>query len=166
TLLRLPFCLKSFFAFQTGQSRFSRKHFDNFTLDIINNTLYMDMVTTRTIHRGFKVLLDFQMRFEKGTSYQRLFAHILDPCAVVSSVRTNIFKSWFDSMLRNGNFMYNCPVPKGHYFLQGWKMDSTQVPHYMLPGNYCVSAHFFYGKLKTKQEDFVLDLNVYAALKA
>lgn len=69
-------------------------------------------------------------------------------------------------MLRHGNFMYNCPVPKGHYFLQGWKMDSTQVPHYMLPGNYCVSAHFFYGKLKSKQEDFVLDLNVYAALKA
>ncbi|KAH8286399.1 hypothetical protein KR054_008422, partial [Drosophila jambulina] len=149
-----------------GQSRFSTTHFENFTLDIINNTLYMDMTTAKTVHRGLKVLIDVQLRLDKGKSYQRLFAHIVDTCAVVSSVRTNLFKSWFESMLKHGNFMYNCPVPAGHYFLHDWKLDSQLVPQYMLPGDYCVTAHFFYGKHKSKQEDVVLDLDVYALLRA
>ncbi|KAH8270220.1 hypothetical protein KR018_005985, partial [Drosophila ironensis] len=149
-----------------GKCQFSPRHFRNFTLDIINNTLYMDMITARTIPRGLKVLLDVQISLDKGTRFQRLFAHILDTCAVVSSVKTNIFKSWFDSMLKHGNFMYNCPVPPGHYFLENWKMDSPLIPRYMLPGNYCIAAHFFYGKHKSKQEDSMLDLNVFALLKA
>lgn len=126
----------------------------------------MDMINAKAIHRGLKVLIDVQISLDMGKSYQRLFAHILDTCAVVSSVKTNLFKSWFDSMLKHGNFMYNCPVPEGHYFLRDWKLDSHLIPHYMLPGDYLVTAHFFYGKLKSKQEDFVLDLDVYALLRA
>ncbi|XP_017019300.1 uncharacterized protein [Drosophila kikkawai] len=150
----------------TGRYRFGITHFKNFTLEIINNTLYMDMITAKTIHRGLKVLIDVQLSLDKGKSYQRLFAHILDCCAVVSSVKTNLFKSSFESMLKRGNFMYNCPVPAGVYFLHDWKLDSHLVPHYMLPGDYCVTAHFFYGKHKSKQEDVVLDLDVYALLRA
>ncbi|XP_017042184.1 uncharacterized protein LOC108088747 [Drosophila ficusphila] len=149
----------------TGKCRFSTSHFKNFTLEIRNNTLFMDMVTSKSIHRGFKVLIDTQISLDKGRSYQRLFAHILDTCGVVSSLKSNLFKSWFDSMLSHGNFMVNCPVPAGHYFLRDWKLDSQLVPSYLLPGQYCVSAHFFYGKHKSKQEDFVLDLDVYALLK-
>ncbi|KAI8037767.1 hypothetical protein M5D96_009267 [Drosophila gunungcola] len=128
--------------------------------------MLMDMVTSKTIHRGLKVLIDTQISLDKGRSYQRIIAHILDTCGVVSSVRTSTFKSWFDSMLRHGNFMVNCPVPAGHYFLNGWKLDSQSVPHYLLPGDYRVSAHFFYGKHKSKREDFVLELVVYALLQA
>ncbi|KAH8258847.1 hypothetical protein KR038_010690, partial [Drosophila bunnanda] len=149
-----------------GQCRFSTTHFENFTLEIINNTLSMDMTTAKTIPRGLKVLIDVQLSLDKGKSYQRLFAHILDTCAVVSSLRTNLFKSWFESMLQHSNFMHNCPVPVGHYFLHDWKLDSQLVPKYMLPGDYCVTAHFFYGKHKSKQEEHVLDLDVYALVKA
>ncbi|XP_017084231.1 uncharacterized protein LOC108116725 [Drosophila eugracilis] len=150
----------------TGKCKFSRNHFENFTLEIKNNTLFMDMITSKTIHRGLKVLIDTQITLDKGRSYQRLFAHILDTCSVISPVRGNLFKSWFDSMLKHGNFMVNCPVPAGNYFLRDWKLDSQLVPHYLLPGDYCISAHFFYGKLKSKQEDFFLDIEVYALLKA
>ncbi|KAH8380602.1 hypothetical protein KR009_011614 [Drosophila setifemur] len=149
----------------TGKCRFSRKHFENFALDITNNTLFMDMVTAKTITRGLKVLLDVQISLDTGKSYQRLFAHILDTCGIVSSVKSNLFKSWFESMLKQRNFMQNCPVPPGHYFLHDWKMDSPLIPIYMMPGNYCVSGHFFYGKHKSKQEDFMLDIDVFAILK-
>ncbi|XP_039230151.1 uncharacterized protein LOC120320448 isoform X2 [Drosophila yakuba] len=150
----------------TGKCKFSPTYFQNFTLEIRNNTLYMDMTTSKPIHRGLKVFLNTQISLDKGRSYQRLFAHILDTCGVVSSVRGNLFKSWFDSMLKHGNFMVNCPVPAGHYFLRDWKLDSQLVPHYLLPGDYCITAHFFFGKHKSKQEDFFLDLEVFALLKA
>ncbi|XP_068148990.1 uncharacterized protein [Drosophila tropicalis] len=151
--------------FQTGECNFSRKYFNNFTLTIKNNTVSMDMITIRPFTRGFRALIDFQISLGNSKNYQRVFAHILDVCSIVSSVRSNIFKSWFESMLQHGNFMYNCPVTGGHYFLHNWKLDSRLVPHYMYAGDYRVKAHFFYGKHKTKQEDFVLDIIFYAQLK-
>ncbi|XP_041447766.1 uncharacterized protein LOC111072271 [Drosophila obscura] len=150
----------------TGKCRFNEKHFNNFTLEVINNTIYLDMVMPRTINRGLKVLIDFQISLDKRKSYQRLFAYILDVCAVVSSVKSSMFKSWFLSVLEHGNFMANCPVPAGHYFLRNWKLDSNLVPHYMIAGDYRVFAHFFYGKHKTRHEDFVLDMDIYAVMKA
>ncbi|XP_022219702.2 uncharacterized protein LOC111072272 [Drosophila obscura] len=149
----------------TGKCRFNEKYFDNFTLEIVNNTMELDMVTPRTIHRGLKVLIDVQISLDKEKSYQRLFAHILDTCSIVSSVRTSMFKSWFDSMRKHGNFMTNCPVPAGHYFLRNWKLESNLVPHYLMPGDYRVLVHFFYGKQKTSHEEFVLDMDIYAMIR-
>ncbi|XP_032573137.1 uncharacterized protein LOC116800887 [Drosophila sechellia] len=166
TIVSLIFVHKLAITGAAGKCKFSPTYFENFTLEIKNNTLFMDMTTSKPIHRGLKVLLNTQISLDKGRSYQRLFAHILDTCGVVSSVRGNLFKSWFDSMLKHGNFMVNCPVPAGHYFLRDWELDSHLVPHYLLPGDYCITAHFFFGKHKSKQEDFFLDLEVYALLKA
>ncbi|XP_034122885.1 uncharacterized protein LOC117580438 [Drosophila guanche] len=153
---------QSSFIFQTGKCRFNEKYFDNFTMTIVNNTLDLDMVTPRTIPRGLKVLIDVQISLDMGKSYQRLFAHILDTCNVVSSVKTSIFKSWFESMRKHGNFMANCPVPEGQYFLRNWKLDSQLVPNYLMPGDYRVLVHFFYGKQKTNHEEFALDMDIYA----
>ncbi|XP_034122884.1 uncharacterized protein LOC117580437 [Drosophila guanche] len=149
-----------------GKCRFNEKHFNNFTLEIVNNTLYLDMVTPTTISRGLKVLMDVQISLDKRKSYQRLFAYVLDICAVVSSVKSSMFKSWFQSILERGNFMTNCPVPPGHYFLHNWKLDSQLVPHYLMVGDYRVFCHFFYGKHKSIHEDFVLDMDIYAVMKA
>ncbi|XP_026848193.1 uncharacterized protein LOC6603415 [Drosophila persimilis] len=149
----------------TGNCSFNEKYFDNFTLAIVNNTMELDMVTPRTIPRGLKALIDVQISLDKGKSYQRLFAHVLDTCSIVSSVRTSMFKSWFESMRDHGNFMTNCPVPPGHYFLRNWRLDSQLVPHYLMPGDYRVLAHFFFGKQKTKHEDVALDMDIYALVR-
>ncbi|XP_062136659.1 uncharacterized protein LOC133845976 [Drosophila sulfurigaster albostrigata] len=150
---------------QSGESKFSPKYFQNFTIDIINNTLNLEMTTIKPFTRGFKVHLDFSISLGKTKHYQSVFSHIIDTCGVVSAVKNNIFKSWFQSMLEHGNFMYNCPVVVGQYFLRNWKLDGELVPHYLYAGDYRVKGHFFFGKLKSKHEDFVLDLTIFALLK-
>ncbi|KAH8260980.1 hypothetical protein KR044_001347 [Drosophila immigrans] len=161
----INFNKKSSVLIQSGESKFSPKYFDNFTIDIINNTLNLDMITTKPFTRGFKVLVDFSISLGKTKHYQSVFSHIIDTCGVVASVKSSIFQSWFKTMVEHGNFMYNCPVVVGHYFLRNWKLDTQLVPHYLYAGDYRVKGHFFFGKLKTKQEDFVLDLIVFAVLK-
>ncbi|XP_023036567.1 uncharacterized protein LOC111519522 [Drosophila willistoni] len=164
-LLFLPAIGAKSLIIQTGECNFSRKYYENFTLSIVNNSVSMDMITIRKLQRGIKVFIDFEISLGNSKNYQRVFAHIIDVCGIVSSVRNNIFKSWFESMLQHGNFMYNCPVTEGHYFLHDWKLDSRLVPHYLNVGDYRIKSHFFYGKQKSKHEDFVLDIIVYAQLK-
>ncbi|XP_064545040.1 uncharacterized protein LOC135433039 [Drosophila montana] len=145
--------------------KYNPNYFENFTMNIINNTLNLDMMIKKPLTRGFKSHVDFSISLGKAKHYQRVFAHVLDTCGIVSALQNNIFKTWFKSMLNHGNFMLNCPVPEGHYFLRNWKLDSQLVPQYLYAGDYRVSSHFFFGKLKTKQEEFVLDMTIFAILK-
>lgn len=157
---------KSSIQFQSGQSKYSPKYFDNFSMSIVNNSLNLEMTTKKLLTRGFKVHVDFCLSLGNTKNYQSVFTHVMDTCGVVSAVKSNIFKTWFKTMLKHGNFMYNCPVPPGHYFLRNWKLDASLVPQYLYTGDYRVTGHFFYGKFKTSQEDFVLDMTVFALLKA
>lgn len=159
------YIVKSSVLIQNGQYKYSPNYFENFTLSIINNTINLDMIMKKPLNRGFKSLVDFSISLGKAKHYQRVFAHVLDTCGIVSALQNNIFKTWFKSMLNHGNFMLNCPVPEGHYFLRNWKLDSQLVPQYLYAGDYRVSTHFFFGKLKTKQEEFVLDMTIFAILK-
>ncbi|KAH8419566.1 hypothetical protein KR222_006572, partial [Zaprionus bogoriensis] len=160
------FYMKSSVVFQTGESKYSRKYYDNFSMSIINNTLNLDMIIKEPLAQGFKVRLDFSISLGRAKNYQSVFSHIIDLCGVVSAVKSNIFKTWYKSMLDHGNFMNNCPVSEGHYFLHNWKLDPQLVPQYLFAGDYRVSSYFFFGKLKSKQEEFVLDMIVFALLKA
>ncbi|KAH8406086.1 hypothetical protein KR215_004844, partial [Drosophila sulfurigaster] len=162
---KLEFSLKSSFVMQSGECKYSPKFFDNFTITITNNTLNLDMITKKRLTRGFKVQLDFSISLGKSKKYQSVFTHIMDTCKAVAAVKNNIFKSWFLSMLKHGNFMYNCPVVEGHYFVRNWQLESQLIPQYLHGGNYRVTGHFFFGKFKTKSEQFVLDMIVFAFLK-
>ncbi|XP_030385962.1 uncharacterized protein LOC115632845 [Scaptodrosophila lebanonensis] len=156
---------RSSVSFLTGESTYNKKFFDNFTLSIVNNTLCLDLDIIKPLSRGFRAHIEFQLSLGRSKKYQRVFAHVLDVCEVVTTIKNNIFKSWFQSMLQHGNFMYNCPVAKGHYFLHNWRLESRLVPTYLYAGDYRVKAHFFYGKHRSKLEDFIVDLIVYAQLK-
>ncbi|XP_017954937.1 uncharacterized protein LOC108650332 [Drosophila navojoa] len=151
--------------FQSGECKFNPKFFDNFTIRTVNNTVNLEMVTKRSFDRGFNVHVDFSIKMSKADRYQRVFAHTMDACAVTMALKKNIFKAWFQSMLAHGNFIYHCPVPPDHYYLRNWKVDPKLVPQYLNAGSYRVTGHFFYGKLKSKYEDPVLDIIVYTLLK-
>lgn len=155
------FNAKSSISLESGECKYSPKYFENFTMSIINNSLNLDMITRRPLSRGFKVHVDFSVSLGKTKNYQSVFNHIMDTCGVVAAVKNNIFKTWFNSMLKHGNFMSNCPVHVGHYFLHDWKVDSSMFPRYLYAGDYRITGHFFYGKYKTNQEDFVLDMTVF-----
>lgn len=157
--------MKSSVTIHSGGCKYNPKYFDNFTMSIVNNTINLDMITKKTFDRGYNVHVDFAIRLSRTKQYQRVFAHTMDTCGVVSTIKRNIFKAWFQSMWDRSNFVHSCPVTKGHYFLHNWKVDPQLVPQYLSAGDYRITCHFFYGKLKSKQEEFVIDLTTYAILK-
>lgn len=151
---------------QAGESKYSHNYFENFNMSIINNTLNLDMMIRKPLTHGLKMRVDFSISLGKSKHYQSVFANIVDVCGVVSAIHNNIFKTWFQSMLEHGNFMYNCPVTEGHYFLRNWRMEAHMVPQYLYAGDYRVNCHMFFGKLKTKHEDFVVEMKIFALLKS
>ncbi|XP_043071278.1 uncharacterized protein LOC6556891 [Drosophila grimshawi] len=124
----------------SGKYKHNPNYFHNFTLNIINNTVNLDMATKKPFGHGFNVHVDFAINLVKTNNYQRVFAHTMDTCSVVSTVKKNIFKAWFQSMLDHGNFLYKCPVAEGHYYLRNWKLDPNLVPQYLHAGNYRVTG--------------------------
>lgn len=144
--------------FVSSNCTYSPKQFKNFTVSITGKTLSIDMDLARPITRGFKAFLDYKIRMPNAKSYQTIFTRLVDVCATVSSVKDGIIKSWFKSMAEYGNFMKNCPVEVGNYYLRNWKMGSSVAHHFLHPGDYRSTVEFFYGKHRTKTEDRVLTI--------
>ncbi|XP_043071277.1 uncharacterized protein LOC122322571 [Drosophila grimshawi] len=150
--------------FKNASSTFNPKYFKNFTIYVINQTLNLDMDVKLPIQRGFKVHVDYQLRVANAKNFQTLFSHNIDLCATVSNVKEGLLKSWFKSMTKHGNFMHNCPVEVGHYYLHNWKMGTTMTHQFLYPGEYRGRADFFYGKYKTKTEERTLSFILEAVL--
>ncbi|XP_068148987.1 uncharacterized protein [Drosophila tropicalis] len=143
---------------------FNPKYFKNYTLFIINNTMNMDMYLNRQIQRGFKAHIDYQLRLANAKNFQTVFSHNTDVCAIVTSVRDSLFKSWFLDMSKHGNFMYSCPVEIGHYYMRNWRMGGSMTHRFLMPGEYRGKAFFFYGKYKAKSYDECLVMTIDAIL--
>ncbi|XP_065362135.1 uncharacterized protein LOC135955705 [Calliphora vicina] len=140
--------------------RWSPNYFSNFTTYLENNSVYVDINIIKLIDNGFKGHIEFQIRLEGSKHYQTLFSYTLDICNMVISFKNTIFKKWFRSFLKYGNFMQNCPVYSGHYYLNGWKLDPVLIPTYLYAGDYRIKGYGFYGKYKSKEEDFVLAVDL------
>ncbi|XP_016971209.1 uncharacterized protein LOC108038857 [Drosophila rhopaloa] len=150
--------------FVTGSCSYSPKYFKNFSLTIVENLMNMDMDLNRPIQRGFKAHFDIQLRLANAKNFQSMFNQKNDVCAVTSSVKNSLFKSWFKDMTKYSNFMYNCPVEVGHYYLRNWRMGSSMTHKFLIPGEYRGKVSFFYGKYGTKSFEEALNLTIDAIL--
>ncbi|KAH8286393.1 hypothetical protein KR054_008415, partial [Drosophila jambulina] len=150
--------------FLTGNCTFNPKYFKNFTLTIVDNMMNMDMHLNRPIQRGFKANFDIQLRLANAKNFQTVFNQKNDVCAVTGSVKNSLFKTWFRDMTRNSNFMYNCPVEVGQYYLHNWRMGSSLTHKFLIPGEYRGQLSFFYGKYKTKSYEEALSLSIESIL--
>ncbi|XP_002028415.2 uncharacterized protein LOC6603437 [Drosophila persimilis] len=150
--------------FLAGNCSYNPKYFKNFSLTISRNMMNMDMDLNRPILRGFRVHIDIQLRLANAKNFQSVFSQVNDVCAVTSTVKNSLFKSWFKDMTKHGNFMYNCPVQMGHYYMHDWRMGSAMTHRFLIPGEYRGKLGFFYGKYKTRSYDETLTLMIDAIL--
>ena len=127
----------------------------NFTSSLQNNSIYVDLNVVRSIQSGYRAHIEFCIRLKGSKKYQTLFAYNLDVCSMVIGYKDTLFRKWFRSLLKCGNFMQNCPIPEGHYYLNGWHIESELMPIYLHPGDYLVKGYGFFGKYRSKDEDFV-----------
>ncbi|XP_030385959.1 uncharacterized protein LOC115632842 [Scaptodrosophila lebanonensis] len=148
--------------FKSINATFSPKHFHNFSITIKNNTVNMDMYIIRPLRRGYMAHLEYQMRLANAKLFQTIFSNKFDICNTVGSLKESIIKYWFKTMLKNGNFMQNCPVEVGHYYLHNWQMAVTH--RFLQPAEYRCIARTYYGKYKSKTEDHVITFQIEAEL--
>ncbi|XP_037956536.1 uncharacterized protein LOC119686131 [Teleopsis dalmanni] len=146
--------------FRSGCSNFSAKYFSNFTLKTVNNTISLDMYIIQPLKSGFKSYFEFQVRLSNSKNYQKLFNYQVDVCNMVASLKESLFKKWFASLRRYGNFVRNCPVPEGHYYINNWSWDSNLIPSFLHSGEYRIKGYGYYGTYKSKNEVMVVDYEV------
>ncbi|EDV52774.2 uncharacterized protein Dere_GG16268 [Drosophila erecta] len=146
--------------FVAGNSSYNPKYFKSFAMTIVNNTMNMDMHLNRPIQRGFKAHIDILLRLANAKNFQSMFSQKSDVCAVTSSVKNTLFKSWFKDMSKNSNFMYNCPVEVGHYYMHDWRMGSSMTHKFLIPGEYRGKLSFFYGKFGSKSFEEALRMTI------
>lgn len=118
-----------------------------------NNTLNLDMLIKKPFLEYTSISL--WVRERKGITKVFFFWHIINTCRVASAVKSNIFKTWFVSIVKHGMYLQ----------MNDWKLDPQLVPHYLYADDLSVTYHSYFGKLKSKTEDFVLDITISTKTK-
>lgn len=150
--------------FKTGDCNYNREIFSNFTLKIVNEKVKMDMLLIRNLILGLKAHLSFEFRLSKTNPYQSVFQHDINYCGLLKGSQNSLYRQWYLSMLKVGNFATSCPIQPGYYYLKEWKLDGSLVPSFLYLGDYRIGGSFFYGKYK-KSGKPLLECVVEAILK-
>ncbi|KAH8360606.1 hypothetical protein KR200_009924 [Drosophila serrata] len=150
--------------FRTGACKYDKSIFSNFTIQIIKTKLMMDMMLVTTLRQGLKAHLSFEFRLSKGKPYQSVYQHDMNYCALIKGAQESIYRRWFTSMLKVGNFATSCPITRGYYYLHGWTIDGSIVPSFLYLGDYRIGGTFFYGRFKRQMENPLLECSVEAVL--
>ncbi|KAH8286401.1 hypothetical protein KR054_008424, partial [Drosophila jambulina] len=150
--------------FRTGACKYDKSIFSNFTIRIIETKLMMDIILVTTLRQGLKAHLSFEFRLSKGKPYQSVYQHDMNYCALIKGAQESIYRRWFMSMLKVGNFATSCPISQGYYYLHGWTLDASIVPSFLYLGDYRIGGTFFYGRFKKQMENPLLECSVEAVL--
>ncbi|EDV52771.2 uncharacterized protein LOC6544203 [Drosophila erecta] len=140
------------------------KFFTTLNVTSVNSTFYADVYMPQDLKAGFRGHVDVQLRLSNAKKFQSLVQADNDYCELLSTFKDSLFRRWIKSVFKNSNLMENCPVPAGHYFVNGWHVDMGLVPSYLLSGDYLVNALFYYGKYRTKKQTFLLRCTVGATM--
>ncbi|XP_037948007.1 uncharacterized protein LOC119679617 [Teleopsis dalmanni] len=150
-----------FVEFHSAGASFNPDYFSNFTLHTTNNTMNVDMYIIQPLKSGFRAYFEFQLRMSNTRKYQQLFSYHIDVCTMVASLKVSLLKKWYNSLKRYGNFLSNCPVTEGHYYLKGWNWDPKLLPSFLHTGEYRIRGYGYYGIYKSKNEVMVVDCDVH-----
>ncbi|XP_011179984.2 uncharacterized protein LOC105210612 [Zeugodacus cucurbitae] len=147
-------------SFKSVHSRYNAHYFTNFTIQIVNDTIYNDFELIERLDPGVRCRLEFQLRIANSNIYQSLFDFDIDVCSTIIALKDHFLKSWYRSLLKFGNFMENCPFHADHYYLNGWLLEPALFPKYLYPGDYKMIAFIYNGQYKKKNMDFVMEVQL------
>ncbi|XP_055856735.1 uncharacterized protein LOC129919746 [Episyrphus balteatus] len=147
-------CISSYFKvissdvkFIATTRQFNPKFVSNFTTSIEKepNGLNVDITLIQPIIIDFYAFVDVQIRLRDSKIYQSLFTEEFDVCELVNNVLiNNLMKRWYRNLVKYGNFMENCPVPEGYYYLRGLVVEHSSLAMYLRPGDYRISGHGYF----------------------
>ncbi|XP_016971212.1 uncharacterized protein LOC108038861 [Drosophila rhopaloa] len=140
------------------------KFFSTLNVTAVNSTITADIELLQALKAGFRGHVDVQLRLSNAKNFQSLVQSDTDYCELLSTLKDSLFRRWVKSVTKNSNFMENCPVPAGHYYLKAWHVDMGLVPSYLLSGDYRLRAFVYYGKYRTKKQLFLVQCIVEASM--
>ncbi|KAH8419591.1 hypothetical protein KR222_008052, partial [Zaprionus bogoriensis] len=151
--------------FKTGDCKYNKEVFSNFTISLINGKVHMHMRLLRSLIGGLKAHLSFEFRTSKSNLYQSIFQHDINYCGLLKGTHETIYRRWVLSMFKVGNFARSCPIQPGYYYMSGWNLDGSLVPSFLYLGDYRIGGSFFYGKYRKKNDKALLECIVEALLQ-
>ncbi|XP_023168129.2 uncharacterized protein LOC111597562 [Drosophila hydei] len=143
--------------FKTGNCTFKRDVFSNFTVQIVNSKVQIDIRVIRILAEGLKGHISFEVRMSKSKSYQRVFQHDINYCALLKGSQQTIYRRWYNSMMKTGNFARSCPIQPGYYYLQDWQLKEDLVPTFLYVGDYRIAGSFYYGKYYKRNDKLLVE---------
>ncbi|XP_033237398.1 uncharacterized protein [Drosophila pseudoobscura] len=164
-LLALPMAQPSAVSLSRLHCEQNPKYFRTLNVTIANNTITADIYLAQGLKAGFRGHIDLQLRLTNAKKFQSLVQTDTDYCELLSSLKESLFRRWIHSVAKNSNFMENCPIPAGPYYLKGYQVDMSLVPSYLLNGDYRLRALVYYGKYRSKGRLFLLECTVEASMK-
>lgn len=139
-----------------GESRYNRDYFDNFTFNIVKGKVFVEMNLKKPLLKGWQARLDFQIRAANSKSFQSIFSTTVDVCNIVNVYKNNLFKKWYNNLVKYGNFLRQCPLSTGRYYIRDWQFDNGLVPPFLTSGSYRMETYNFYGRFKSADEVFIM----------
>ncbi|XP_073847151.1 uncharacterized protein [Musca autumnalis] len=148
--------------FTKTEVAFNSKYIKNMTAWLDKGLLNIDIVTEQELQYGLRGSIAVQIKMQNSKNYQRLFAYDYDLCKMLSEIsKDSIINLWYRTFLKSGNFMENCPIAKGHYFIYNLRLDPGTIPVFLRSGEYQINSIDYYGKRKTKSFEQVVRFAVY-----
>ncbi|XP_037941296.1 uncharacterized protein LOC119674240 [Teleopsis dalmanni] len=142
----------------TGDS----SYISNVTYWIDNGTANADMYVKRTLNYGLRVFVDLQMKLADSKKYQSLFSYDVDVCKLLNEFfRESLLRSWYRNLLKYSNFMENCPIMEGFYYIRKLALEPNSIPPYLRSGDYRLCCTAYYGKRNSKKQRSVSNLTAY-----
>ncbi|XP_034655652.1 uncharacterized protein LOC117893224 [Drosophila subobscura] len=163
--LALPMAQPSSVSLSRLQCEKNPKYFRTLNVTFANNTITADIYLEQGLKTGFRGHIDVQLRLTNAKKFQSLVQTDTDYCELLSSLKESLFRRWIKSLAKNSNFMENCPIPPGPYYLKGYHVDMGLVPSYLLNGDYRLRALVYYGKYHTKSRIFLIQCTVEASMQ-
>ncbi|KAH8322118.1 hypothetical protein KR059_003164, partial [Drosophila kikkawai] len=140
------------------------RYFKTLNVSAVNSTIAADIELIQTLKAGFRGHIDVQLRLSNAKKFQSLVQTDTDYCELLSTLKDSLFRRWVKSVTKNSNFMENCPISAGHYYLRAWHVDMGLVPSYLLSGDYRLRALVYYGKYRSKKQLFLVQCIVEATM--
>lgn len=125
---------------------YNRDVFTNFSVQVQNGQIMLDMKLKKALTFGLKGHLGVEFRMSKATKYQKLCNTDLDYCALIGGNQSTLARRWVLSMVKASNFATSCPIQPDDYYLRGWKVEGNLIPSFLRFGNYRLEGSFYYGK--------------------
>lgn len=149
--------------FRSATSDYNREFLSNLTIYVHNGSISWEFDLRKTIGNDFTANIDFQIRLKDSKTFQTLFGYNFNVCSMVVSFKESMFKRLFKNLLKYSNFMQNCPIYEGHYYLHNYRLEANLIPSYLYPGDYrLIGRSYLHKTLKNRTivDDYIGSVTV------